>query len=165
MSFPKKDIPKGPETSINIDRLKVYLNMSKHCLSVHQWKRGQRLIDSLTNGTPAFQKTMLPPISVPNAASAFVHGNCLTKKIASWIDAGFVASPFQHPPLPGFRSNSLIAVSRKDSIRPIVNMSEPKGASFNDNLEKKKIEKVYMRTHIKMSLTKKKTDTYRDSHG
>jgi hypothetical protein len=144
--FPSRSMPVGPETNVNIDRLRIYLNMSRHCLSVHQWKRGQRLIDSLTNGAPAFQKTPLPPITVPNASSAFIHGECLTEKIATWIDSGFVVGPFEYPPLPGFRANSLIAISRKGSVRPIVNMSEPEGFSFNDNLEKEKIEKVSMTT-------------------
>jgi hypothetical protein len=144
--FPKKEVPNGPETAINVEKMRMYLNMYQNKLSIQQWNRGQRLLHSLVFGAPSFQKTSLPPITVPNAPSAFIHGKCLTEKIASWIESGFVAGPFSCPPMTGFRSNALIAIERNGSVRPIVNMSEPEGSSFNDNLDKNKIEKVYMAT-------------------
>ncbi len=37
-----------------------------------------------------------------------------------------------------------MAVVRKGSVRPIINLSAPKGASFNDNVDTNKLEKVRM---------------------
>jgi hypothetical protein len=70
----------------------------------------------------------------------------LTDKIATWIDTGFVAGPFRTAPVPGFRANPLIAVARKGTVRPIINMSAPKGASFNENVIENQLEKVRMAT-------------------
>jgi hypothetical protein len=39
-----------------------------------------------------------------------------------------------------------MAVVRKGAVRPIINLSAPKGASFNDNVDKYNLEKVRMST-------------------
>jgi hypothetical protein len=70
----------------------------------------------------------------------------LTDKIASWVSTGYVAGPFKTTPVPGFRANPLMAVVRKGTVRPIINLSAPKGASFNDNVNTYKLEKVHMAT-------------------
>ena len=59
---------------------------------------------------------------------------------------GFVAGPFDTPPVAGFRANPLAVVVRNGKIRPILNMSGPKGKSFNDNVDKRKLEKLHMGT-------------------
>jgi hypothetical protein len=48
-----------------------------------------------------------------------------------------------------------MAVERNGNIRPIINMSLPKGTSFNDNLEEDRIEKVWMSTAKDFSYTVK----------
>ena len=70
----------------------------------------------------------------------------LTDKIATWIKKGFVAGPFEHPPVEGFRANPLAAVKRNGKVRPILNMSGPRGKSYNDNVNEMKMEKVHMST-------------------
>jgi hypothetical protein len=85
-------------------------------------------------------------VTVPNNHSAIKYGEHLTDKVAAWVDSGFVVGPFSCPPMAGFRANTLIATCRNNSIRPIINMSEPKGKSFNDNLNEKAMEKVWMST-------------------
>ena len=59
---------------------------------------------------------------------------------------GFVAGPFDSAPMAGFRANPLAVVVRNGKIRPILNMSGPKGRSFNDNVDRRKLEKLHMGT-------------------
>jgi hypothetical protein len=40
--------------------------------------------------------------------------------------------------------NPLIAIQQNGKVRPVLNMSEPKGNSFNENVESVKLEKVFM---------------------
>jgi hypothetical protein len=54
--------------------------------------------------------------------------------------------PFSAPPLPDFRENSMMALEQKDKIRIIMNMSSPKGTSFNDAISDLALEKVHMST-------------------
>jgi len=70
----------------------------------------------------------------------------ITDTVASWIKKGFVSGPFKSPPLPHLRVNALMAVDQKDKIRPVVNLSLPTNASFNDNVDTEKLEKVSMAT-------------------
>jgi hypothetical protein len=144
--FPKRDLPNAIESAVNHSRIRFYLTAAKPFLTVHQWKRGIRLVDELENGAPSFQLSELPPVTVPNNQTALKYGEHLTDKIASWVDSGFVVGPFSCPPMAGFRANTLIATCRNNSVRPIINMSEPKGTSFNDNLNEKAMEKVWMST-------------------
>jgi hypothetical protein len=149
--FPFRPMPRGVETPVKANRIKFHVNRARKVLSRHQFNRGMKLVDSLVVGAPAHQRFELGPISVPNTQSAIEHGMYLTDKIAVWVDSGFVAGPFEYPPLPGFRANTLLAVARNNSIRPIINMSEPKGYSFNDNLIERNMEKVWMCTAKKFS--------------
>jgi hypothetical protein len=64
--------------------------------------------------------------------------------LREWVAAGVVASPFTSPPLPGFQANCLMENARKNKVRPVVNLSSPKGASFNNNIEQTGVMKVTM---------------------
>jgi hypothetical protein len=64
--------------------------------------------------------------------------------VASWVKKGFVAGPFDYPPLPQFRVNPLMAVDQGEKVRLVLNVSAPKGSSFNDNVVQEGIEKVTM---------------------
>ena len=57
-----------------------------------------------------------------------------------------MAGPFNTPPMAGFRANPLAVVVRNGKVRPILNMSRPKGPSFNDNVDKSKLERLHMGT-------------------
>ena len=74
---------------------------------------------------------------------AYENGALLTDVIATWIKKGFVAGPFDAPPMAGFRANPLAAVVRNGKVRPILNMSGPKGKSFNDNVDKARLERLH----------------------
>jgi hypothetical protein len=145
-NFPKKELPIAPTTTVNKPALRKMLVASKNKLTIHQFRRGEKVLEDLQTGASAAQKTELPPITVRNASSAFENGRMLTEKIASWVETGFVAGPFASVPVPGFRANPLMAVERKGSVRPIINLSAPKGESFNDNVNTYRLEKVHMAT-------------------
>ena len=61
-----------------------------------------------------------------------------------WVKKGFASGPFDSPPLACFRVNPLIAIEQHGKIRPVLNVSEPAGRSFNDNVNKNGVEKVFM---------------------
>jgi hypothetical protein len=145
-NFPFNPIPNGPTTRVNVQALEKMLRENSHNFTCHQKRRMEKLLLDLREGAEAYQKGWLPPVTVQNALSAFEHGEMLTDKLASWVDSGIVCGPFNVPPFPGFRANSLAAVERNGSVRPIINMSRPEGFSFNDNLREYRMEKVHMGT-------------------
>jgi hypothetical protein len=87
---------------------------------------------------------VLPAMQQRNAPSAYQHADKFTEALRDWVAGGVVAGPFRSPPLPHFRVNCLMAVARKGKVRPVVNLSSPKGASFNDNVDKDEVMKVRM---------------------
>ena len=68
----------------------------------------------------------------------------MTDTIGVWVKKKFASGPFDSPPLANFRVNPLIAVEQNGKIRLVLNVSEPLGRSFNDNVDKFGVEKVYM---------------------
>ena len=144
--FPKKDIPFRAETKVNVTSLKKKILPAKNKMSRTEFNRAKRLIKNLQNGAESFQRSPLPPISTKNAASTNTYGQILTDTIATWVKKGFVAGPFDTPPVPGFRVNPLGVVVRNGKARPILNMSGPIGASFNDNVAEEKMERLHMGT-------------------
>ena len=85
-------------------------------------------------------------MNTQNSWSAVDNGALLTDTIATWVIKEFVAGPFDTPPVAGFRANPLAVVVRNGKIQPILNMSGPKGKSFNNNVDKRKMEKLHMGT-------------------
>jgi hypothetical protein len=146
VNFPYRGLPTHVTTSVNKSALRSLLHQRKNNLTRHQYRRGVRCLSDLDQGADAAQISELPPITVRNASSAAANGRLLTDKIATWVDTGFVAGPFRATPVPGFRANPLMAVVRKGAVRPIINLSAPKGSSFNDNVDGYKLEKVHMAT-------------------
>jgi hypothetical protein len=106
----------------------------------------EKLLRDLKEGADAYQRLSLPPVTVQNSVSAFEHGEMLSDKLAPWVEAKIVCGPFIYQPFPGFRSNSIAAIEKNGSVRPIINMSRPEGFSFNDNLLENRLEKVHMGT-------------------
>ena len=146
LKFPKKELPSRAETSVNISAFTEEVNNVRAKMIMTEKKRADRAISDLTNGAEAYQMLALPPMNSVNVKSAVENGELLTDTIATWIKKGFVAGPFDSPPMPGFRANPLGVVTRNGKIRPILNMSGPKGASFNDNVDRPKLERLHMGT-------------------
>ena len=109
-----------------------------------QLDRGRRVVNNLQKGAPSCQKTSLPACQASNADGALKYGREVTDTVAHWVKSGFAAGPFDSPPLSKFRVNSLAAVPQDGKVRPVINVSEPEGFSFNDNVDKNKLEKVKM---------------------
>ena len=154
--FPSRQLNRRPRTKINVKNLRKLVDEAGDSLSKTEKRRANRAIKDLTFGAEAYQKVELPPVETKNAKSAFTHGILLTDKIATWIEDGFVAGPFVCPPVAGFRTNPLMAVERNGKVRPVLNMSGPRGASFNDNVDKRKLERVHMATAKKFSFALRK---------
>ena len=127
--------------------------MAKPKMSEMEKKRADKVIKSLSEGADTFLESVLPPMNTKNAKSAYENGAVLTDTIATWIMKGFVAGPFDFPPVEGFCANPLAAVVRNGKVRPVLNMSGPKGKSFNDSVNKDKMEKLHMGTAKKFSYT------------
>lgn len=145
-NFPKRTLPKKPITRINVKAFEKEVNKVRNKMSSSEQRRAGKVLHDLKFGASSCQKSELPPISCNNAKTALKYGELLTDKLASWIKQEFVAGPFDCPPMPGFRVNPLGAVERNNKVRPILNMSGPRGASFNDNIDRLKLEKLNMAT-------------------
>jgi len=145
--FPKNELPKKAVTKINVENFRKEIDKNRDRMAKTEIRRAERIVRDLEEGASAYQREpALPPVQVPNAKSAVENGPMLTDKIASWVEGKIVAGPFDHPPMPGFRANPLATVCRNGKVRPILNMSAPKGRSFNENMEERKLEKVHMST-------------------
>ena len=81
-----------------------------------------------------------------NSSNCSKYGVEITDTIANWSPKGFVAGAFKAPPLSTYRVNPLMAVDQGKKIRPVLNVSLPENASFNDNINFFEMEKVSMST-------------------
>ncbi len=142
--FPFRDIPLKPSTRIDFTKLAQLLKSKAAKLLKSEILRGERAVKFLSEGAPSFSISELPSVFCRNASSALEFGYKLTDTIAEWVKEGFVAGPFSQPPFKKFRVNSIMMVPQKDKVRPILNVSSPKGSSFNDNVDPFGPEKVSM---------------------
>jgi hypothetical protein len=142
--FPHKELPSVPETSIDIGKLSEKVELLKWKMTTHQYGRCKKAIEYLSKGAPAFQKSELPGCFVKNAHSTLKHGRAITDNIATWVHEGYAAGPFEGPPCPQFRVNPLMAVVQPDKVRPVLNVSSPKGDSFNSMVDENETEAVKM---------------------
>ena len=158
-SFPHRELPQRTSTRVNIRNLEKVVRMNENDLTRAELKRAKRVITDLKWGAEACQKTCLPPLATENSPTTVTFGRPMTDIIATWVKNGVVAGPFDFPPVEKFRCNPLIAIVRNSKIRPVINMSGPKGFSFNDNLDKAKLEKVHMTTAKEFSYSLKESGT------
>jgi len=89
-------------------------------------------------------KTQLPVLEVKNAESAVKFGELMTDTIGHWVKNKMVAGPYKAPPFRAFRSNPLMAVPQKNKVRPVMNLSAPKGKSLNDAIRPETIKRLNM---------------------
>ena len=143
LKFPFRQVPESIHSPIAVNELVKLVNETTS-FTVTQKKRAESCVNFLMNGAPAHQLVELPSVFTKNSHSALIHGALVTDKLASWIKDDIVSGPFSSPPLSNFRVNPLIAVEQHDKVRPVLNVSEPAGRSFNDNVNKFLTEKVCM---------------------
>lgn len=141
--FPKNDLPDKVVTHIKVEALAKELQKASPFLLLSEKFRGHKTIFFLGHGFPSYQKCQLPALSCENAESAFEFGKEMTDTLGQWTKAGFVSGPFKEPPVKNFRVNTLMMIPQTDKVRPVLNVSLPKGRSFNDNICEEKLEKVF----------------------
>ena len=62
-NFPKRSLPEGPKTKVNIANLRKLVLKNKAKLTKQQFRRGLKLIEDLVVGGDSFQRKDLPPIT------------------------------------------------------------------------------------------------------
>jgi len=144
--FPSRPLPTKPSTPVNVPVLQSLIKTHESSFPAAQRILAEKVLNELTHGVDALQTSRLPGAIVPNSGSVLEHGPTFTDVVAHWIKKGFVAGPFSAPPCADFRANSMIAVSQKEKIRIIMNLSAPEGESFNDAVDSHELQKVYMST-------------------
>ena len=144
--FPYSPLPEKIETGIDVDTLEELVEEEKSKMTCHQKNRAEKCIRNLREGAPSCQAKQLPAMFAENIPSAEKNGPLMTDTIAVWVKKGFVSGPFSGPPMSQFRVNPLMAIERNGKVRPVLNVSETAGRSFNDNVDTNKIEKSYMST-------------------
>ena len=142
--FPSRELPDRPTTRINVTRLEELINEWDSHMTIHERDMAQKALKDLKEGAPAYQMSELPGISVKNAPSIMKCAPEFTETLKKWVEAGYAAGPFREMPLQNMRLNSLMAEEQKDKIRPVLNMSSPKGRSFNDNVDRNKLGRTTM---------------------
>jgi hypothetical protein len=150
-TFPRNELPVRPSCSVDVSSMEKLVNVSKGHLKSSAYERCKKSIENFKEGAPLAQKGPLPACFVKNSKSCYVHGEKVTETIANWVDKKFVSGPFDTPSLKNFRVNPLSAIDQGSKIRPVFDVSAPKGASLNDNMNEFCIEKVFMSSARKFS--------------
>jgi hypothetical protein len=130
--FPKNTSLTKVHTPVRGAILKQYIELYQNRWAFKQRAIAKLALANILSGTKVKLKKHLPAIVCKNATSATRNGAFMTDTIGNWIKNEFVSGPFTEPPLPNFRVNMLLAKEEKCKLRPIINLSAPKGASFNE---------------------------------
>ena len=123
-NFPRRSLPEQVSSRVNIKNFKEEIELAKPKMSEMEKKRADKVIKSLSEGADTFLESVLPPMNTKNAKSAYENGAVLTDTIATWIMKGFVAGPFDFPPVEGFCANPLAAVVRNGKVTLLENPAE-----------------------------------------
>ena len=142
--FPSRKLPTSVETNVLADKLEQKLLNKQEILTESQISRGHKTVKAVKIGGESCQMKYLPPCMQSNAKNISEHGEAITDTVATWIKEGFVAGPFDEPPVKDFRANCLMAVPQGSKVQPVLNASLPKNESLNDNVDPCKVEKVKM---------------------
>ena len=100
-AFPRRELPSMVETKVNVTAFKRRIFNAKDKMSKTEFNRAKRTLRNLQKGASSFQKAPLPPVTTRNAESTGKYRKYLTDTIATWVKKGFVAGPFETPPVPG----------------------------------------------------------------
>jgi len=142
--FPSRELPKHAETNVDGEALQDMLLRKRDSLTEMQFARGMKTVNYVKHGADCAQSSELPACMQKNAKNAVQYGDAVTDTVATWIKQGFVAGPFNSPPMDKFRVNCLMAIAQETKIRPVLNGSLPEGNSLNSNVDSRKVEKVSM---------------------
>ena len=147
--FPFNPLPSDTDknTPIDISALQRNYFKARDSMSNEEIEWMETTLDNLKYGASAHvDEAQLPAMEAPNSTSMLEPrvGQLYTDTLASMIKSGIVAGPFDAPPLDDFRANSLFVIEQHNKNRPILNLSYPPGASYNDAIDKSKLRKVKM---------------------
>jgi len=143
-SFPVYRCDGKLKESVDVKSLRNLINKSWFSWDAGQSNDAKSALRILTTGGRAATTKPLGPVKATNAKSAYEFGEMLTDPIASWVKNKMVAGPYNKAPLPGFRSNPLMAVAQKSKIWPMMNLSGPKGDAFNEAVDPTRLKKLTM---------------------
>ena len=88
-----------------------------------------------------------------NAASAIAAGHRISDALVSHMKKGVIAGPFKRPPFDYQKVNGIMAVEKPDgSVRLVINLSAPKGRSFNDGIDTNRLYPAKMDTPRSVAL-------------
>jgi len=145
-AFPSNPLPKSAQTAVRADKLRLLVKRYGKKWSSAKKRVARRAIKNLERGACPAMKKDLPAMSAENAGTALLSGTEVTDTIADWVQQGFVAGPFKEPPLKNFRCNPIMAIIQPGKIRPVMNLSAPKGRSYNDAIDELQLPKLQMAT-------------------
>jgi hypothetical protein len=132
-------LPTVPETKIDVEKLESKVESHREKFIPSQFERARKAVNFLRFGAPAFQKSFLSGCYVKNSSITHKYSAVVTDNIATWMAKGLAAGPFNALPCNDFRVNSLLAA---DKVRLVLNVSMPKGKSYNSNIDEFQLEKV-----------------------
>ncbi len=142
--FPS-NYPEGPRgNGVNVKALEELIQLCEPFWILSEKYAARKAVARLKGFLPVKLSKPLPAIKEKNAKSALENGVAMTDVLATWLKKGFVAGPFDLPPRVGFRANPLMAAVQKNKVRPILNLSSPKGRSFNDAVDEHEISLLGM---------------------
>jgi hypothetical protein len=141
--FPSSKDLRGRRGKIKIFKLQKLIQKCWFVWTLPEKNTAKRALKNL-RGAAVKMTQNLPAIITRNAKSAIENGRWITDTIATWIKNGFVLGPFSSPPLKNFRVNPLMAAVQRTKVRPILNLSSPKGRAFNDAVDPWHIKKLTM---------------------
>jgi hypothetical protein len=118
-----------------VERLESLIARCKNAWTLSEKHIAKIAVARLKGELPVKLIKPLPTLREKNAPSAIENGTAMTDVLATWLKKGFVAGSFKQPPCDGFRANPLMAAVQKNKVRPILNLSSPKGSSFNDTVK------------------------------
>lgn len=142
--FPKNNDKQVMYTPVNGNLLRQYVLVHRNRWIYKQKKVADIAVRNITQGTKVKLTKPLPPMQSKNANSAFRNGEFMTDQLAGWVKNKFVAGPFHSPPIQDLRVNMLMSKTEKLKVRPILNLSAPKGNAFNEAIDKATIPKLTM---------------------
>ncbi len=137
--------PEGPRRNgVNVKALEELIRSCERYWILPEKYAAQKAVARLKGFLPIKLSKPLPGIKEKNAKSALDNGAAMTDVLATWLKKGFVAGPFEQPPRAGFRAKPLMAAVQKNKVCPILNLSSPKGRSFNDTVDEHEISLLGM---------------------
>ena len=139
--FPSCELPGKVTTKIDVKALESLIDKLGQKLLPSEIIRAKKVVDYLTNGAASFQMENLPACMQKNASSTKYYAKEITDTFAFWMKSEFLCGPFDTPPVKKFRVNPVMVKPSDNKVRPILNVSQPAGNSFNDNVNIKAMEK------------------------